>query len=70
MRKISAKGATGNMKIVEIFADDTHESRQALEDGLRILARIIAGAILADTSAHKQTKGQIDAESGKLYNEQ
>lgn len=66
MRKVKHRRALNDFKIIEIFADDTPESRQSLEAGLKILAGIIARSILSKASMNEREEGQIDAESNRL----
>jgi hypothetical protein len=45
---------TENLRIIEEFAEDTPEARQHLEDGLRILAHMIARVYLKDLEKKRQ----------------
>ena len=51
---------------IEKFAEDTPEARANLDEGLRILARIIVRRIMADRAAGKLPKEMIKKNEGQL----
>ena len=52
--------------VIEKFAEDTPEARANLDEGLRILARIIVRRIMADRAAGKLPKEMIKKNEGQL----
>ena len=55
MDKTKRRGALEDFTTVEEWADDTREARQHLEEGLKILATIIADAIVRGKSIQGKT---------------
>ncbi len=52
--------------VTEKFAEDTPEARASLDEGLRILARMILRRIMADRAAGKFPKEMINKNEGQL----
>ena len=52
--------------IFEKFAEDTPEARTSLDEGLRILSRIILRKMREDRAAGKLPKGMLNKNEGQL----
>lgn len=64
MQRPRRRSAVDELKFVEEFAEDTPENREHLHEGLRILARIIARAIIREHSIQQRTLGERNDDSG------
>ena len=52
--------------IIEKFAEDTPEARASLDEGLRILSRIILRKMREDRAAGKLPKGMLNKNEGQM----
>lgn len=55
MQKRGKRFKFEDWKIIEVFAGNTFESRQALDNGLRILAKMITAAYIKERTQERKT---------------